>query len=67
MNSSDGSYSNLRESSVNVISRFNVCVNHEWQFTRFFVIFSEKVENCCVISYEIAKITEIWREQDFAV
>ena len=33
----------------------------------FFVILSEEVGNCCVISYEIAKITEIWRDQDFTV
>ena len=47
---------NLRESSVNVISRFNMCENREicdWQFSLFFVMFREKPALSCVISFEI--------------
>ena len=33
---------------------------HEWQFSLFFAILSEKFAIFCVISREIAKITGIW-------
>ena len=38
---------NLRESSVNVISRFTISGNREireWQFSLFFMILTEKLE-----------------------
>ena len=47
---------NLRESSMNVISRFTICMIHqlrEWQFPLFFVILNEKL---AVISHKIAQI-----------
>ena len=59
---------NLRELSVNGISRFSICGNleiREWQFVLFSMILSEKLANICVISREIAKITGIERECDF--
>ena len=59
---------NLREWSMNVISRFTIRWNREirdWQFSLFFVILSEKLANCCVISSEIAKIRGIGNERDW--
>ena len=56
---------NVREFSVNVISRFTICGNceiSEWQFSLFFVILSEKLAKFCVISREI---TGILRDSDF--
>ena len=61
---------NLRESRVNLNSRFTICRNREireWQFSLFFMILSEKLANFCVISSEIAKITGNAREQDFTI
>ena len=59
---------NLRESSVNVNSRFTIYRNREireWQISLFFVIWSDKLANFGVISREIAKITGIEREREF--
>ena len=59
---------NLRETSVNVNSRFTIFGNREIlesQFSLFFVILSEKFLNFWVISREMAKITEIGRKQNF--
>ena len=59
---------NLRELSVSVISRFTIygiCEIHECPFSLFFVIVSENLANCGMISREIAKIIGIGREQDF--
>ena len=61
---------NLRETSMNVNSRFTSFGKreiHECQFSQFFVILSEKFANFCVISREIAKITGIGRERDFTI
>ena len=61
---------NLREMSVNVISRFTICVSSELrerQFSLFFIILSEKLTTFCIISCEIANILEIWEEQDFTI
>ena len=61
---------NLRESSVNVISRFTICGNCEiceWQFSLFFVILSDQLANFYVISREIAKIMGIARLYDFTI
>ena len=52
---------NLLESSLKLISCFIICVNselREWQLFLFFVILSEKLENFCVLSFEITKILE---------
>ena len=57
---------NLRESSVNVTSCFNICGNGEiGEFSLLFVILSEKLANFCGISGEIAKIPGIEHERDF--
>ena len=56
-----GRVQNLRESSMNVISRFTICVNCElceWWFSLFLEIMIEKSDNSWVISRESAKITE---------
>ena len=48
------------ESSVNVISCFNIGVKREileWHFTLFIVILSEKLVSFIVISRDITKIT----------
>ena len=61
---------NLRELSVNVISRFTICVNREldeWQLSLFFVILSERLADLCVISHEIAKIMGTAHERDFLI
>ena len=61
---------NIRESSMNVNSRFTICVNRELceqQFSLFFMILSEKLSNFCVILREIAYIRESKREQDFSI
>ena len=61
---------NLRESSVNVISLFTICTKseiHEWQFSLFFMILSEKLANFFMISLEITEITEIGSEWDFTI
>ena len=58
----------LRESSMNVNSRFNICGNREicqWQFSLFFVILSEKLAYIGAISHKIDKSTGIGRELDF--
>ena len=63
-----GQGQNLRELTLNVISHFTICRNHEireWQFFLYFVILSEKLANVGVISREIAKIPGIGGEQDF--
>ena len=60
----------MRESSVNMILRFAIYVNRkvcESQIKLVFVILSEKLANICVISYEIAKILEIWLKHDFTI
>ena len=60
----------LRESSVNLISRVTNWVNGkfcELWFSLLFVIFSEKLANIWVISFEIAKMTGFGREQDFTL
>ena len=65
-----GRDSDLRESSMSVISRFNICVKcklHEWQFSLFFVILIEKSSKFYVISSEIYEITEIERKWDFTI
>ena len=67
---SDGSWSNLRESSISVISQFTNCRHceiREWQFSLFLVILSEKLAKFNVISHEIARITIFGREQDFII
>ena len=59
---------NLRE--LNVISRFTIYVNCELRelwFSPIFVISNENLENLCVISYKIAKIMGIGRDQDFTI
>ena len=61
---------NLRELSVNVISRFTICGNREigeWQFSLFFETLSEKLENFYVISREITKIAGIGRKRDITI
>ena len=61
---------NLREFSVNVISHFIICVNHEiceWQFSLYFMILNEKLANFWVNSHESAKITEIGQDKDFTI
>ena len=61
---------NLREMCVNVNSRFTNFGNREiseCQFSLIFVNLSEKLENDCVISCEIAKITRVGREKDFKI
>ena len=60
----------LRELSVNMISRFTICVKREireWQVSPFVVIFSENLANFNVISREIAEITWIGSEQEFTI
>ena len=59
---------NLREMSLNVNSRFTFFGNrelHECQFSLFFVIFSEKLANSCMISREINTITGVGHELEF--
>ena len=61
---------NLREWSMNVISRFTIRWDREirdWQSSLFFVILSEKLANCCVISSEIAKIRGIGHEWNLTI
>ena len=65
-----GHNQNLRESSVNVNSRFTIFGNREifeYQFSLFFVILSETFANFCVISREIAKITGKGDEHNFMI
>ena len=53
-----------------MILRFAIYVNREVcesQIKLVFVILSEKLANICVISYEIAKIVEIWLKHDFTI
>ena len=61
---------NLREWSMNVISRFTIRWDREirdWQSSLFFVILSEKLAKFCVISRGNAKITGIGHELNFAI
>ena len=53
---------NLLESSLKLTSCFIICVNRELcerRLSLFFVILSEKLENFCMISSEIAEVTGI--------
>ena len=61
---------NFRELRANVISSFTICMNHEFhelQLSLFCVILSEKLANFQVIFCEIAEITGIGRQWDFAL
>ena len=61
---------NIRELSVNVISRctiFGNCELWKWQFSLIFMILSKRFVKCCMISREIANVTRIGREWDFAI
>ena len=59
---------NLRELSMNVISRFTIWVKRKIrdpQFSFFIVILGEKHVIFSVILREITEITWIWREMEF--
>ena len=61
---------NFRELSVNVISGFTICTNREFQelqLSLFYVILGEKLANFQVIFREIAEITGIGCQWDFAL
>ena len=65
-----GSDQNLSKKSVNVISRFTICMNSEVRerlFSLSFVILSEKLVIFCVISRDIAKITGFGCKPDFNI
>ena len=65
-----GSDQNLRETSMNVNSRFNIFGNreiYECQFSLFFMILSEQFANFCRISRVISKIKGIGSEGYFTI
>ena len=57
---------NIRELDVSPLAWLRSEI-HEWQFSLFIMLLTEKITIFCVVSHEIVKITGIMSELDFTI